>query len=377
MWDRLSVKFDNRGCFTGALVLGDRVLLGAVPMEDMDVLVCPAMRKLIVNPRQPQHCYVDRDVTREVTCDVSQRTTASVSLAGMVSLAWRFRAGVALATARAVSAAWNKPMSLSPSPKTTSRQPCSSGRWRMSAATPRSLLAAAAWTVSQYQPGEWRLSTVAARLRWHAWPANEGLRCRRWTGQRRFACHERFGGGACRLLCRHIDFSRPAAARRMACTMRWGLRGGGRGEALAAAVDPHRAQTGGIAAGDVLGQVVAHHPRFVRLPADRGQGMAENRWLRLADAELALHYHHVEVGHQADLVDLAALAGRFAVGDQPQRHAAAAQFDQRLQGAGETAATGRFAPAPRTGRPSRRRRRRASQARPGRGARSGCARRPG
>ena len=49
----VSVKFENRGCFTGALVLGDRVLLGVVPMEDMDVLVCPATRKLIVNPASP------------------------------------------------------------------------------------------------------------------------------------------------------------------------------------------------------------------------------------------------------------------------------------------------------------------------------------
>ena len=34
-------------------MLGDRVLLGAVPMEDMDVLVCPATRELIVNPASP------------------------------------------------------------------------------------------------------------------------------------------------------------------------------------------------------------------------------------------------------------------------------------------------------------------------------------
>lgn len=49
----VSLKFENRGCFTGALVLGDRVLLGAVPMEDMDVLVWPATQKLIVNPASP------------------------------------------------------------------------------------------------------------------------------------------------------------------------------------------------------------------------------------------------------------------------------------------------------------------------------------
>ncbi len=49
----LSIKFENRGCFTGALVLGDEVLLGAVPMEDMDLLVSPAKQSLIVNPESP------------------------------------------------------------------------------------------------------------------------------------------------------------------------------------------------------------------------------------------------------------------------------------------------------------------------------------
>ena len=38
---------------TGALVLGDEVLLGVVPMEDMDVLVSPATQTLIVNPENP------------------------------------------------------------------------------------------------------------------------------------------------------------------------------------------------------------------------------------------------------------------------------------------------------------------------------------
>ena len=47
------VKFENRQCPTGALVLGDEVLLGAVPMEDMDVLVSPATQTLMVNPESP------------------------------------------------------------------------------------------------------------------------------------------------------------------------------------------------------------------------------------------------------------------------------------------------------------------------------------
>lgn len=49
----ISIKFENRGCFTGALVLGDEVLLGAVPMEDMDLVVSPAKQTLMVNPESP------------------------------------------------------------------------------------------------------------------------------------------------------------------------------------------------------------------------------------------------------------------------------------------------------------------------------------
>ncbi|CAK0773422.1 Clan AA aspartic protease [Gammaproteobacteria bacterium] len=49
----IQVQFANRRCFTGALVLGDEPLLGAVPMEDMDVLIDIARQQLIVNPESP------------------------------------------------------------------------------------------------------------------------------------------------------------------------------------------------------------------------------------------------------------------------------------------------------------------------------------
>lgn len=49
----ISIKFQNRGCFTGALVFGDEVLLGTVPMEDMDILVSHSKQALIVNPESP------------------------------------------------------------------------------------------------------------------------------------------------------------------------------------------------------------------------------------------------------------------------------------------------------------------------------------
>ncbi len=47
------VRFNNRSCFVGALVLGDEVLLGAVPMEDMDLIVSPAHKMVVVNPDSP------------------------------------------------------------------------------------------------------------------------------------------------------------------------------------------------------------------------------------------------------------------------------------------------------------------------------------
>ena len=49
----LCIQFENRTCFTGALVIGDTVLLGAVPMEDMDLVVSPGAETIVVNPKSP------------------------------------------------------------------------------------------------------------------------------------------------------------------------------------------------------------------------------------------------------------------------------------------------------------------------------------
>ena len=46
----IRVSFQNRFCFVGALVLGDEVLLGAVPMEDMDLVVLPGKREIAPDP---------------------------------------------------------------------------------------------------------------------------------------------------------------------------------------------------------------------------------------------------------------------------------------------------------------------------------------
>jgi clan AA aspartic protease len=49
----LVVRFKNRTGFMGALVLGDEVLLGAIPMEEMDLVVNPRDRSIDVNPDSP------------------------------------------------------------------------------------------------------------------------------------------------------------------------------------------------------------------------------------------------------------------------------------------------------------------------------------
>ena len=49
----LKVTFGNRICYVGALVLGDEVRLGAVPMEDMDLVVNPGRREVTVDPASP------------------------------------------------------------------------------------------------------------------------------------------------------------------------------------------------------------------------------------------------------------------------------------------------------------------------------------
>jgi len=49
----VQVSLLGRSCVTGALVLGDEVLLGAIPLEDMDLLVHPSSLRVIKNPENP------------------------------------------------------------------------------------------------------------------------------------------------------------------------------------------------------------------------------------------------------------------------------------------------------------------------------------
>ena len=51
----IEVRFKNRRCVVDAMVIpGDNeLLLGAIPLEDMDVLINPYRRELVVNPDHP------------------------------------------------------------------------------------------------------------------------------------------------------------------------------------------------------------------------------------------------------------------------------------------------------------------------------------
>ena len=49
----LELRFKGRVGFAGALVMGNQVLLGAIPREDMDWVVLPKERRLDVNPASP------------------------------------------------------------------------------------------------------------------------------------------------------------------------------------------------------------------------------------------------------------------------------------------------------------------------------------
>ena len=53
MSDRSISGLKIAGCYVGAIVLGDEVLLGAIPMEDMDLVVLPLERRVAVNPLNP------------------------------------------------------------------------------------------------------------------------------------------------------------------------------------------------------------------------------------------------------------------------------------------------------------------------------------
>ena len=75
----VKVTFGKRFCYVGALVLGDEVLLGSVPMEDMDLVVNPGRREVTVDPANPNapHARVKASRTRAAGPDRFRRPCGS------------------------------------------------------------------------------------------------------------------------------------------------------------------------------------------------------------------------------------------------------------------------------------------------------------
>lgn len=49
----VKINYINRLCLTGALVLGEMVLQGAIPIEDMDMVIHSSQLTINVNPNNP------------------------------------------------------------------------------------------------------------------------------------------------------------------------------------------------------------------------------------------------------------------------------------------------------------------------------------
>lgn len=66
----IELRYRNRIGFVGALVMGDQPLLGAIAMEDMDLVVVPKTRQVVVNPESP-----------DIASSVAKRATQSATTA--------------------------------------------------------------------------------------------------------------------------------------------------------------------------------------------------------------------------------------------------------------------------------------------------------
>ncbi len=49
----IELRFANRKAVSNAIVMGNEVLLGAIPMEELDVIIDTRGQRLIVNPENP------------------------------------------------------------------------------------------------------------------------------------------------------------------------------------------------------------------------------------------------------------------------------------------------------------------------------------
>ena len=60
----VQLSFGKRHSFGGAFVVGDEVLVGAIALQDLDLIVVPALETISVHPESPNH--IARGVARGV-----------------------------------------------------------------------------------------------------------------------------------------------------------------------------------------------------------------------------------------------------------------------------------------------------------------------
>ena len=51
----IEISFENRSYVTEALVMGNKALMGVLPLEATDLLVDPTQQRIIVNPDHPNY----------------------------------------------------------------------------------------------------------------------------------------------------------------------------------------------------------------------------------------------------------------------------------------------------------------------------------
>src|SRR2546425_3879447 len=109
------------------------------------------------------------------------------------------------------------------------------------------------------------------------------------------------------------------------------------GQPSAPAVGPRRPQPGPLGARPVPHEVVADHPGGGGRGAQPRERVTEDLGVGLAEPELALHHDDGEKTDEIIPLDLLALQARVAVGDEPQRDAAAPEARQDIERVGEQA----------------------------------------
>src|SRR5947207_4762984 len=118
-----------------------------------------------------------------------------------------------------------------------------------------------------------------------------------------------------------------------------------RRQAVSSTIDPHTVESQPLGGVHVELEVIARHPRAFGRSAEGAENVTVDDLLRLADTELALDQDDVEEAREPVALDLVALLGGVAVRHERERHAAAPEVLEALDGVGEEAH--RVAPASR------------------------------